>query len=69
MKFVEARPILDAVRAARKLMELANGFEPVQMREGPLYTNRRSLGRHTLLSDSISNSRAVTRALDPFVSQ
>ena len=35
MKFVEARPILDAVRAARKLVEPANAFELVQMRELP----------------------------------
>jgi hypothetical protein len=35
MKFVEARPMLDTVRAARKLVELANAFEPVQMRELP----------------------------------
>ena len=30
MKFVEPRPYADPEAAARKLMELANAFEPIQ---------------------------------------
>ena len=33
MKFIEPRPFADPDAAARKLMELANAFEPVQ--DGP----------------------------------
>jgi hypothetical protein len=31
-KFVEPRPYADPEAAARKLMELANAFEPIQCR-------------------------------------
>jgi hypothetical protein len=35
MKFVEKRPFADPEIAARKLIELANAFEPIQ--EGRIY--------------------------------
>jgi hypothetical protein len=35
MKFVEPRPFANPAAAARKLMELANAFEPVQ--DGRIY--------------------------------
>ena len=38
MKFVEGRPLADPDAAARKLMELANAFEPVQ--DGRIYIER-----------------------------
>lgn len=38
MKFVEKRPFADPDAAARKLLELANAFEPVQ--DGRIYIER-----------------------------
>ena len=38
MKFVEGRPLADPDAAARKLMELANAFEPVQ--DGRIYIEK-----------------------------
>ena len=38
MKFVESRPLADPDAAARKLMELANAFEPVQ--DGRIYIEK-----------------------------
>jgi hypothetical protein len=35
MKYKADRPLADPDAAARKLVELANAFEPVQMRELP----------------------------------
>jgi hypothetical protein len=38
VKFVEGRPLADPDAAARKLMELANAFEPVQ--DGRIYVEK-----------------------------
>jgi hypothetical protein len=38
MKFVEPRPLADQEVAARKLIELANAFEPVQ--DGRIYIEK-----------------------------
>jgi hypothetical protein len=38
MKFVEPRPFADPEAAARKLVELANAFEPVQ--DGRIYIEK-----------------------------
>jgi hypothetical protein len=38
VKFVEGRPLADPDAAARKLMELANAFEPVQ--DGRIYIEK-----------------------------
>jgi hypothetical protein len=38
MKFIEPRPFADPDAAARKLMELANAFEPVQ--DGRIYIEK-----------------------------
>jgi hypothetical protein len=38
MKFVEPRPFADPEAAARKLIELANAFEPVQ--DGRIYIEK-----------------------------
>ena len=38
MKFVESRPLADPDAAARKLMKLANAFEPVQ--NGRIYIEK-----------------------------
>jgi hypothetical protein len=38
MKYVEPRPFADPDAAARKLMELANAFEPVQ--DGRIYIEK-----------------------------
>jgi hypothetical protein len=38
MKFVEKRPFADPETAARKLVELANAFEPVQ--DGGIYIEK-----------------------------
>ena len=38
MKFVEKRPFADPETAARKLIELANAFEPIQ--DGRIYIER-----------------------------
>ena len=38
MKFVEGRPLADPDAAARKLMELAHAFEPVQ--DGRIYIEK-----------------------------
>ena len=38
MKFVEPRPLADPDAAARKLMELAHAFEPVQ--DGRIYIEK-----------------------------
>ena len=38
MKFVEPRPFADPKIAARKLLELANAFEPIQ--EGRIYIEK-----------------------------
>jgi hypothetical protein len=38
MKFVDARPFADPETAARKLLELANAFEPVQ--DGRIYIEK-----------------------------
>jgi hypothetical protein len=38
MKFVEPRPLADPDAAARKLLELANAFEPVQ--DGRIYIEK-----------------------------
>jgi hypothetical protein len=38
MKFVEKRPFADPEIAARKLIELANAFEPIQ--EGRIYIEK-----------------------------
>ena len=38
MKFVEPRPFADREAAARKLVELANAFEPVQ--DGRIYIEK-----------------------------
>jgi hypothetical protein len=38
MKFTEARPYADPEAAARKLLELANAFEPVQ--DGRIYIEK-----------------------------
>ena len=45
MKFVAARPYSDPEAAARKLLEFANAFEPVQ--DGRVYIGR-SMGRFCL---------------------
>jgi hypothetical protein len=38
MKFVDARPFSDPETAARKLLELANAFEPIQ--DGRIYIEK-----------------------------
>jgi hypothetical protein len=38
MKFIEPRPFADPEAAARKLLELANAFEPVQ--DGRIYIEK-----------------------------
>jgi hypothetical protein len=38
MKFVEPRPFADPEAAARKLLELANAFEPIQ--DGRIYIEK-----------------------------
>jgi hypothetical protein len=38
MKFIEPRPYADPDAAARKLLELANAFEPVQ--DGRIYIEK-----------------------------
>jgi hypothetical protein len=38
MKFVETRPFSDPEAAARKVMELANAFEPIQ--DGRIYIEK-----------------------------
>ena len=38
MKFVEKRPFADPESAARKLIELANAFEPIQ--DGRIYIEK-----------------------------
>jgi hypothetical protein len=56
MKFLEPRPFSDPEVAARKLVEFANAFEPVQ--DGRIYIER-STGRFC------SSSRAHLRSTRP----
>ena len=43
MKFIEPRPFADPEAAARKLVELANAFEPIQ--DGRIYIEKISVSR------------------------
>jgi hypothetical protein len=48
MKFIEPGPLADPDAAARKLLELANAFEPVQ--DGRVSISRRSTSRSCISS-------------------